>query len=47
MNKTNVNLDIESVEVREQRLGAITSWHGKSAAELVEQALCGSLKEDA
>lgn len=45
MSKTNVNLDIETVQVREQRLGAITTWHGESAAELVEKSACGGLKD--
>ena len=45
MSKTSVNLGIEAVQVREQRLGAITTWNGSSAAELVELSKCGGLKD--
>ena len=45
MEKTRIDLNLESVQVREQRLGAITSWSGESAAKLVNLAECGGLKD--
>lgn len=45
MSQTAVKLDLESVQVREQRLGAITAWQGGSASKLLEEVKCGCLKD--